>query len=605
MKLRNKNFVAIILVSIFFLLGLFSTAGFNWKNLKYSGQAITTDELPHIASGYYYIKTGKLFLNPEHPPLIKDLAALPLLFINPVLPEISSEIKLYDGYAWRDYPPNEYIFSKNLEIENDQWDWGRVFIYHPQNNSEWIIFWSRFSVILFNSFFLFLIYYFLSRIWGKRTSLITLVLLVFSQFSIAHGSVVAMDFMSSLLQILALINFALLLKKYQKKYFLSSILFFSLALLAKFSSLLILPVAFFGGLIYIIHKKQSVIKYIIRYSLLTISITVVIAIFYYFHTFNMDNSELIQHFKWSLPKHYPQLLAFLSILIENPITKGLAQYINGIIMVFSRIAISQQQIFFMGSFYGSEGAGWLYFPVLYLTKLSLGFIMLNLLGIIFLIIKFGKKFKSKINEVMDSPLILLLVVIILLYLATTLTSDLQIGLRHIMPVIFAISLLTAKLVDNLWNKELFGKIKLKFVFLFLFFAMLVSLIFSFPYYISYYNFLGGGTENGYKIATDSNYDWGGQDVKKLAKWVNDNNIKHIYVQMQGSVALVEYLGDTYEKYNIEFWGLPASGSYIAISISEYQENNLKKDLTANKKYSQLQNNFIKKIGTSILVFQVP
>ena len=54
--------------------------------------------------------------------------------------------------------------------------------------------------------------------------------------------------------------------------------------------------------------------------------------------------------------------------------------------------------------------------------------------------------------------------------------------------------------------------------------MLTSTIISFPHYLSYYNISIGGTNNGYKIATDSNYDWG-QDIKRLGKFVHDSNIE--------------------------------------------------------------------------------
>ena len=48
--------------------------------LSVKNDSITTDESPHITAGYSYLTQKDMRLNPEHPPLIKDLAALPLLF---------------------------------------------------------------------------------------------------------------------------------------------------------------------------------------------------------------------------------------------------------------------------------------------------------------------------------------------------------------------------------------------------------------------------------------------------------------------------------------------------------------------------------------------
>ncbi len=40
------------------------------------------DELAHIPAGYGYVKFLDYRLNPEHPPLVKMIAALPLVFIH-------------------------------------------------------------------------------------------------------------------------------------------------------------------------------------------------------------------------------------------------------------------------------------------------------------------------------------------------------------------------------------------------------------------------------------------------------------------------------------------------------------------------------------------
>ena len=49
----------------------------------------TFDETTHLPSGYSYLATGDFRLNPQHPPLIKLLSALPLL---PLRPEMEKMI---------------------------------------------------------------------------------------------------------------------------------------------------------------------------------------------------------------------------------------------------------------------------------------------------------------------------------------------------------------------------------------------------------------------------------------------------------------------------------------------------------------------------------
>jgi predicted membrane-bound dolichyl-phosphate-mannose-protein mannosyltransferase len=50
------------------------------------GEAQTWDEATHIWSGYAYLTQGDYRWNPEHPPLVKLMSALPLLWVKPNLP---------------------------------------------------------------------------------------------------------------------------------------------------------------------------------------------------------------------------------------------------------------------------------------------------------------------------------------------------------------------------------------------------------------------------------------------------------------------------------------------------------------------------------------
>jgi hypothetical protein len=46
-----------------------------WSTRK---DGFTIDEPWHITAGVAYLRTGEYYLNPEHPPLVKIIAALPL-----------------------------------------------------------------------------------------------------------------------------------------------------------------------------------------------------------------------------------------------------------------------------------------------------------------------------------------------------------------------------------------------------------------------------------------------------------------------------------------------------------------------------------------------
>jgi len=600
---NNKyNFLAGILCLLFIGLSFFSNEGFDWKNLRNSGNAITTDELAHIPSGYYYLKTGKYFLNPEHPPLIKDLSALPLLLLNPVFPDISSEIIFPEGYAWEGYPPEQFIYSKNLEIRNAQWDWGRVFLFNPQNNPDLIAFWARLSVVFFNAVFLFLLYGLLSKAWSRRSAVISLFLIIFSQFNLAQGSLVAMDFMSSLLQLLAIVSFSIYIKsstegKKSGILLLMTVGLSSLALLSKFSSLVVLPSLFIGGIIYSIFIKGSwknILKYLLKFLTFSFLTLFLIILYYYFHTFNMDNNDVLAQLNHYYPKELPfGIKGLLEILIfSNPIFRGFAQYLSGVLMVFSRMNVVYQEIFFMGKVYGAEGAGPLYFPILYIAKLPVGLLFLNLMALILTVggaIFSKEKLFKKVKVCLKNPTFLFLIIFIFCFSVITLSSNLQIGLRHIMPIILGITVLTAKVIDFYWDKNLF-----KFIFSGMFLFIILSVLISFPNYISHYNIFFGGANNGYKIATDSNFDWG-QDAKKLVKWVEDNDIDKIYVDIEGNVPLQWYMGDVYRELDLKKNPYPETNSYVAVAVSKYEING----------YNFLEEDLVQKIGKTILIYKLP
>src|SRR5579863_3886820 len=84
-------------------LALIAVASFSLMFYASRTDSAIDDELAHIPAGYGYVHNLDYRLNPEHPPLIKALAMLPVLFLNPVYPT--------DSNAW------------STEV-NGEWDMG-------------------------------------------------------------------------------------------------------------------------------------------------------------------------------------------------------------------------------------------------------------------------------------------------------------------------------------------------------------------------------------------------------------------------------------------------------------------------------------------------
>ena len=112
---KRANLIVILILSVVFIVSLVVS----------SQESTIMDEQAHIPAGYSYVKYHDMRLNPEHPPLLKDLAGLPLLTFSPKFPVETTE--------WQNGI-------------NEQWTLGNIFIH--SNNADQINFWSRFPIIL-------------------------------------------------------------------------------------------------------------------------------------------------------------------------------------------------------------------------------------------------------------------------------------------------------------------------------------------------------------------------------------------------------------------------------------------------------------------------
>jgi len=581
---------------IYYLLAILSCLiFFGLSFLSVYNDTLTSDEVSHISDGYYYLNTGRYFINPEHPPIIKDLSALPLLVFNPELPDFELEQEYY----------------------NPQWEYGRDFLFNSGNDPDQIVFWARLAMCLGNMLLLFLLFVLLEKIWSARAGLIAIFFIALSPTFLAHGSLATTDTIFSLFLMLSITSFALWLKNFQAKkiawlYFILAIFLTAGALLTKFSAFLILPVLFIGGLIYLLfsHKlKKTWWKYLVLFVVLGVAQILLIGLFYAPHVMNMDSVGLQYQVDSNYPHNWPEIgRSYMEwSTTQNSFFKGITEYGIGVLMVRGRIASAWQTIYFLGDVYGSEGAGVLYFPILYLTKITFGFLLALLIAIIFGIKNIVKNFKTSFKDLKIKPLVILLWGFIILYAITSLTSKLQIGLRHILPVMAAIYLLIGYVFDKQWNVK-FGKskkLKVKNLFLLIILLSFMGTLLAFPHYLSYYNVLAGGTENGYKIATDSNYDWMNQDIKRLAEYLEENQIENYYGDIDVNFSAQYYLGDKQINFDIKNDALPNSGEYLIVSAENMQRNDYQGEPVDFQKYSSFMPYLKDRVGMTLFVFQLP
>src|SRR4030042_3286883 len=187
------------------------------------------DDVAHIPAGYSYLTQRDMRLKPEHPPLLKDLSAIPLLFLEGI--NFPSELK-----SWKD------------EV-NSQWDFGFNFLYNSGNDADKIIFWSRLPMLLLLIALGFFIYKWTKKLYGKWAALFAIFLFSFSPTFIAHGRYVTTDVGAATAFFIATYFFIHWIQYSTKKNLILAGIFFGLAQLIKFS--LFLLVIYFGILLLI------------------------------------------------------------------------------------------------------------------------------------------------------------------------------------------------------------------------------------------------------------------------------------------------------------------------------------------------------------------
>lgn len=602
MGLFFKGFTLLAAIGCFtfFLLGAVSlTQGRLLEKTK--GISITYDEVSILPNGYFAQKTGTNYINPEHPPLVKDVAALPFRLLGVHLPkdELPRDILLQD-YA--------------------QYYWGKTFLFESGNPTERIVFFARVTVLFTNALLLFGLYLALAKLWSKRAAFIGLFFMLTAPFNLAHASLVTVDFMTAVLSLLSVTWFALFLRRFREKKPVTSAAIGSAALLAaalvaKFSAILLVPILMVSAVIYAAVDRRTIRGRLKSYALMIFFVfslaLVLVTVFYSWHVRNMTTGDLIEQLRYNFTKD--NLPAWIHSFVESVarggyLGRGLAEFMLGLIKINTRIYKGAGGVYFMGNFYGAEGAGPLYFPVLYLAKMQIAYHIATLVavvgGCIALMRTKGKRITAYTRQ---DPGVLVIVLYCLAFAAIAIASTLQIGLRHVLPVILGIMVLVGLGIDLLLRSK-FVKTKQRSVNIVIgvgIIWLLVSMLSAYPFFLSNYNRLAGGTNNGHKIAVDSNYDWG-QDIKYLATWQKQHNVSEINVDLFANpfLPLEYYLGDGVKSYKVGVDKPLPKGSYLAVSANQY-EINRGRHLSADKSYTQFDRFQVARVGKTIFIYKIP
>jgi 4-amino-4-deoxy-L-arabinose transferase-like glycosyltransferase len=210
---------------------------------------------------------------------------------------------------------------------------------------------------------------------------------------------------------------------------------------------------------------------------------------------------------------------------------------------------------------------WYYFPVVFFFKTPLAFLLLAFAGSAVLL---GRR------ETL--PLVPLALI------AVSMTSNINIGVRHILPVYPLLTVVAAVGVVALWEQRR----ALVTALLVWYFA---ATALAHPDYLSYFNEAAGRRPE--RIAADSNLDWG-QDLLRLEEYAKRQQLKPLYVSYWGWTRVKEHLPESLDLPH----GQCVSG-WVAIS-------EMHPILNRAHAFDWLQaHRPVRKIGASIRLYYIP
>ena len=453
----------------------------------------TIDEVPHILAGYRHWQCADFAINPAHPPLLKLLAASPLISRTLVEPPI---------WECGTRPTSKYDATL------------AGFSFLARNDTDGIVIPARLAAAVLSLLLAILVFLAAREMFGRAEALAALTLLVFEPNIIAHGSLVTTDMAVSAGFFAAVYA----LYRYRKS---PSVIRFlilgaaiGLTLAAKHSGILVVPVLFllliadfllFRRFENQIPLKRQIIRDTAAFAGAVLIGLVMLWACYGFNRYALPKTGgetiLAEVFPPQTPEGKPpsalrQTLKTITGVFPESYTVGMADVLSS----------SSRPMYLLGEVYPT--GRWFYFPVAFLIKTSIALLVLLAAGLLTF-----KLYRERGREM------LFLLLPSLAFFGISLLSKMNIGVRHILPVYGFFIVIAAAGGCALSRKHKIAA----WVLILLLVAHAATAFQTAPNYLAFSNILWGGTNNTYRLLTDSNVEWG-QNLKLVNEYLRSENI---------------------------------------------------------------------------------
>lgn len=454
----------------------------------------TVDEQGHLFRGVAYLKTGATHFLWGHPLLASTLNALPLLTI--------TDLRLpIDDPAWAE---GRWAVA------------GELFLWQLNNHPQRLIFLGRLTTIWLTLLLAALVFHWGCQLKGVTAGLLAFILLLFDPNVLAHGQLITSDLPLTFFLTVTMYGYWRWVGRrgwlsdsnlpYPSR--LIPLLLAGIALGAaaatKFNAALLLPTLAILGIGLAVRRRSA--QPLLALLLMGIIAWLTVWGVYRFAWYPLPGGAFWDDLTWQF--------TYLS--------RPHGAYLLG---------------------QSDPWGWWYYFPIAFLVKTPLPILLLLLWAC-------GRWARLKGWRKGDDYFLLLPPII---YFLISLSSPLNIGYRHLIPMLPFLVLFIAVVLwpgsqPGLVNQSHWRPPRPRATYLLPVAAslMIATAIFTWPDYIPYFNGLISWSPHRWRILSDSNIDWG-QDLPALARWQ----------QQTGEPLLLSYFGVAHPSaYGIQFTPLP-------------------------------------------------
>jgi len=520
---------------------------------SYVRESATWDEPQHLVAGFTALKFHDYRTDPEHPPFIRMWAALPLLGMD----RIKMDIGRIDHLA-----SARWVFNGQFVFCHD--------MLYVANDADRLLYAARFMIVLLGVLLGGLLFCWARELFGFWPAAVVLGFYTIEPNILAHCRLVTTDFGITCFAFGVAYFLWRTARRLSVGNLFGLIAFFTLAQMSKFSAVLLGPVVLLLLVVRAWHESpwpvgiDKLTELSTRWKRFVaagaVFATLVLAAWlgiwaaYDFRYLPSSAPDWRMEFHQDpgILQRMPTLTRTITWVDNHHLLPN--AYNEGFLL--GQIKAQKRSGFLAGS-YGIRGWWW-FFPFAFLIKTPISVIVLFAAGV-FLAVNCWPRIINDTAYALLAPAA---------FLGAGMFANLNIGLRHILPVYPFVLLLAGYAIAKLLARRFTaGRLTLAALSL----LAIVEFVLVCPHYLAFFNQSVGGPRYGQEYLLDSNIDWG-QDLKGLKRWMDRHDVHHISLSYFGTADPAYYKIDcTYLPggpfYDEQFATFPTLPGFVAVSVT--------------------------------------